>query len=144
MASGVVTIMLLFFCAALSYRMWKRNRYYKMVQHSLDEEERAFQDTLARSYNEDARLDGSDQEKLRMLESYLASARSREAAELEVASEAPIPTRVEDVDRFMAELAAAAGRDTRQHTHQMVTNTTPHEASTTSFSAVIRASADIV
>ena len=77
--------------------------------------------TLARSYHEDARLDGSDQEKLRMLESYLASARSREAAELEVASEAPIPTRVEDVDRFMAELVRAeTARHAalyRTHTH---------------------------
>ena len=25
-------------------RVWRRNRYYKKVQHSLDEEERAFQE----------------------------------------------------------------------------------------------------
>ena len=25
-------------------RIWRRNRYYKKVQHSLDEEERAFQE----------------------------------------------------------------------------------------------------
>lgn len=98
-------------CAALTCRIWKRNRYYKKVQHSLDEEERAFQETLARSYQDDAQLDGSDQEKLQILETYLASCGGGDV-ELKSTSDAPMPTRAEEVDRFMAELAAAAGGDT--------------------------------
>ena len=66
--------------------------------------------TLARSYHEDAQLDGPDQEKLQILESYLASARSGDT-ELAALPDAPMPTRAEDVDRFMQELAAAAGGD---------------------------------
>ena len=36
----------LVFCTAtcIICRIWRRNRYYKKVQHSLDEEERAFQE----------------------------------------------------------------------------------------------------
>ena len=40
-----------------------------------------------------------------MLESYMATM----ADDGDAASAAPMPTKVEDVDRFMAELAAAAG-----------------------------------
>ena len=67
--------------------------------------------TLARSYHEDTQLDGVDQEKLQILETYLASARTPGGGdgELQSADDAPLPTRAEDVDRFMAELAAAAG-----------------------------------
>ena len=35
---------LLLLLLLLACRIWKRNRYYKKVQHSLDEEERAFQE----------------------------------------------------------------------------------------------------
>ena len=67
--------------------------------------------TLARSYHEDAQLDGPDQERLQILETYLNSARGGEDSELKALPDAPMPTRAEDVDRFMAELAAAAGGD---------------------------------
>ena len=110
LAVGIATGVLLLFAAILVCRVWKRNRYYKKVQHSLDEEERAFQETLARSYHEDAQLDKPDQEKLRILETYLASAQAGNPEVKEV-SEVSMPTRAEDVDRFMAELAAAAGGD---------------------------------
>ena len=43
-AAGVVLL-----CASIIVcRIWKRNRYYKKVQHSLDEEERAFQECAHR------------------------------------------------------------------------------------------------
>ena len=64
--------------------------------------------TLARSYHEDAQLDAPDQEKLQMLETYLSSARPADG-ELRSVADTPMPTRAEDVDKFMAELAAAAG-----------------------------------
>ena len=107
-AIGAALCVLLLCFVVLVCRIWKRNRYYKKVQHSLDEEERAFQETLARSYHEDVQLDAPDQEKLKMLETYLSSAREG-GTELQMAADVPMPTRVEDVDTFMAELAAAAG-----------------------------------
>lgn len=112
-------------------RIWKRNRFYKKVQHSLDEEERAFQEcagkamlalkpavthlsprarscrTLARSYQDDPQLDGNDQEKLQMLETYMAMQGAGGDSEIQPAADAPLPTRAEDVDRFMAELVRA-------------------------------------
>ena len=106
--SGVGVVLLI--CAVLVCRIWKRNRYYKKVQHSLDEEERAFQETLERSYCEDTQLNGPDQEKLQILEIYLASARADDR-ELKAAVDAMMPSCAEDVDSFMAELAAAAGGD---------------------------------
>ncbi len=90
-------------------RIWRRNRYYKKVQHSLDEEERAFQETLARSYHQDeeSALDGVDRTKLHMLETYMQSL-SKGDADTSAADDAPLPTRAEDVDKFMNDLAAAA------------------------------------
>ena len=64
--------------------------------------------TLARSYHEDAQLDKPDQEKLRILETYLASAQTSNPEVKEV-SEVSMPTRAEDVDRFMAELVRTRG-----------------------------------
>ena len=85
-------------------RIWRRNRYYKKVQHSLEDEERAFQETLSRNYADDTtQLDGDDKEKLQMLESYMAS---MDETDTERADE--MPTKVEDVDKFMQDLAAAA------------------------------------
>jgi hypothetical protein len=43
---AVAALLLLFCCVMLVCRIWKRNRYYKKVQHSLDEEERAFQECV--------------------------------------------------------------------------------------------------
>jgi hypothetical protein len=43
-ALGVVGGVLLCTLACIVCRIWKRNRYYKKVQHSLDAEERAFQE----------------------------------------------------------------------------------------------------
>ena len=64
--------------------------------------------TLARSYQEDAAYEEPDQEKIQMLEQYLASREAADAdAELPTSVDAPIPTRAEDVDRFMAELVRA-------------------------------------
>ena len=101
---------ILLLVVAIACRIWKRNRYYKKVQHSLDEEERAFQETLARSYQDDSQLDGGDREKLRMLETYMASGGGGAGVPNDAggADDAPMPTRVEDVDKFMRELAAAA------------------------------------
>ena len=62
--------------------------------------------TLARSYQEDTQLDAPDQEKLQILETYLASAQAGDS-ELQPIPDAPMPTRAEDVDRFMAELVRA-------------------------------------
>jgi hypothetical protein len=111
-AGAAVGLVLLCF-VVLVCRIWKRNRYYKKVQHSLDEEERAFQETLARSYADDSQLDGPDQEKLQMLETYLSSSRSADA-DLSMADDAPMPTRAEDVDKFMAELVRAPRIYTRE------------------------------
>merc|ERR1719482_688729 len=91
-AVGILVGILLCGAGLIVCRIWKRNRYYKKVQHSLDEEERAFQETLARSYADDSQLDGPDQEKLQMLETYLSSARSADA-DLSMADDAPLPTR---------------------------------------------------
>lgn len=41
---GVLLGVLLCTVGFIACRIWKRNRYYKKVQHSLDEEERAFQE----------------------------------------------------------------------------------------------------
>ena len=68
---GIVSAVLLCAVVLIFCRIWKRNRYYKKVQHSLDEEERAFQETLARGYNDEQHLDGGDHERLQMLETYL-------------------------------------------------------------------------
>ena len=65
LGSCLLCLVLLALC-----RIWRRNRYYKKVQVSLDEEERAFQETLARSYQDDASMDAADQQKLQMLEAY--------------------------------------------------------------------------
>lgn len=107
---GGVGALVLLIILGIGCRIWKRNRYYKKVQHSLDEEERAFQETLARSYQDDAQLDGGDREKLRMLDTYMSTVGTAGAVgataateDLDVGS-----ARAEDVDRFMAELAAAA------------------------------------
>ena len=65
--------------------------------------------TLARSYNDEQHLDGGDHEKLQMLETYLqmqAQGAGNEASGAD--ADVEMPTRAEDVDRFMAELAAAA------------------------------------
>ena len=105
---GVVLLLLL----AVACRVYKRNRYYKKVQHSLDEEERAFQETLARSYHEEQALDGADQDKLRMLDTYMQGDGSTKGLD-SAPEDMPLPTRPEDIDRFMADLAAqAASRDT--------------------------------
>ena len=66
LGSCLLCLVLLALC-----RIWRRNRYYKKVQVSLDEEERAFQETLARSYQDDTSMDAADQQKLQMLEAYL-------------------------------------------------------------------------
>ena len=110
---GVVAGLLLCGLVCIVCRIWKRNRYYKKVQHSLDEEERAFQEyappqharchppnvaraphahgrrvrlgrrTLARSYNDEQHLDGGDHEKLQMLETYLQMQAQGERADFE-------------------------------------------------------------
>ena len=136
LVSAVVGILACGLCCIIC-RVWKRNRYYKKVQHSLDEEERAFQEcvmlaarmparrlcgsltppffvtllrTLARSYNDDQQLDGGDHEKLQMLETYLQMQAAGGEAELSSTADAELemPTRAEDVDKFMRELAEAA------------------------------------
>jgi len=108
---GVVFGIIACTLACIVCRIWRRNRYYKKVQHSLDEEERAFQETLSRSYQDDGtEYDGEDKEKLQMLETYMQSieyAAERGAAEGEDDGE-QLPSRAEDVDKFMQELAAAA------------------------------------
>jgi hypothetical protein len=112
---GIVSAVLLCAVVLVVCRIWKRNRYYKKVQHSLDEEERAFQETLARGYNDEQHLDGGDHERLQMLETYLqmqAEAGGADGATFRRGStELPMPTHPEDVDKFMQELAAAASGD---------------------------------
>lgn len=61
---------------------------------------------MSRNFREEAQLDAADQAKLQMLESYMASAGMAEAAA--GSASAPLPTRAEDVDKFMSDLAAAA------------------------------------
>lgn len=99
---------LLFFACIVGCRIWKRNRYYKKVQYSLDEEERAFQETLARSYQDDAQLDGGDRETLQMLDTYMMAPATSVPASAAAEAIDLGTARAEDVDRFMAELAAAA------------------------------------
>uniref|UniRef100_A0A7S0Q4D2 Uncharacterized protein n=1 Tax=Coccolithus braarudii TaxID=221442 RepID=A0A7S0Q4D2_9EUKA len=102
-------------------RIWRRNRYYRKVQRSLDEEEAAFQETLARNYQEESQLDAEDKEKLQMLESYMASSADgmgddNDRFDGQLEDGRSLPTRAEDVDKFMHDLAAAASgsNDTRQ------------------------------
>lgn len=71
--------------------------------------------TLARSYHQDeaSGLDHADKEKLQMLETYMASLSAggelgAESPSAGGGAETPLPSRAEDVDKFMAELAAAA------------------------------------
>lgn len=108
LGSCLLCLVLLALC-----RIWRRNRYYKKVQVSLDEEERAFQETLARSYQDDASMDAADQQKLQMLEAYLHTQTlgAGTGGALEEGADADYPTKVEDVDRFMADLAAAAAEN---------------------------------
>mmetsp|Transcript_55024 Transcript_55024/g.120031 ORF Transcript_55024/g.120031 Transcript_55024/m.120031 type:complete len:127 (-) Transcript_55024:571-951(-) len=100
----------LFVCSATCVicRIWRRNRYYRKVQRSLDEEEAAFQETLARNYQEETQLDAEDKEKLQMLESYMMGAEHGDNGLNTMEEGAPLPTRAEDVDKFMNDLAAAA------------------------------------
>ena len=56
---------------------------------------------------DDRLMDGNDQEKLQMLETYMAMQGAGGDAEIQPAADAPLPTRAEDVDRFMAELVRA-------------------------------------
>ena len=69
--------------------------------------------TLARSFGDEAdQLSSEERDKLAMLETYMQSLSSAaEGGEGGAAAgdAAPLPTRAEDVDKFMAELAAAAG-----------------------------------
>jgi hypothetical protein len=69
--------------------------------------------TLSRSYqnDEETGLDGGDKEKLQMLETYMQSLEQGGEA-MPPSDEAPLPSRAEDVDKFMAELAAAASGST--------------------------------
>ena len=55
-----------------------------------------------------------------MLETYLSSARTGDA-ELRSVTEAPMPTRAEDVDKFMAELVRACSHHDRHGTTAMTT-----------------------
>ena len=63
--------------------------------------------TLARNFRDESQLDAEDQAKLNMLESYVATA----GGEAGAATDAPLPTSAEDVDKFMSALAAAAAGD---------------------------------
>ena len=78
--------------------------------------------TLARSYNDEQHLDGGDHEKLQMLETYLQmQVESAEGAEaMTPALDAERPARAEDVDKFMAELAAAAAGSLPPADHEAV------------------------
>ena len=55
-------------------------------------------------------MDAADQQKLQMLEAYLDTQTpgAGRSSALEEEEDADYPTKVEDVDRFMADLAAAA------------------------------------
>lgn len=65
--------------------------------------------TLARSYqDDDTQLEGQDHEKLQMLETYMAMQQSG-GNEIEAAEDAPLPSRAEEVDKFMAELVRRVG-----------------------------------
>ena len=64
--------------------------------------------TLARSYEDDGiELDNADRAKLEMLDSYMSSA-AGDADDAEPDAALAMPTRPEDVDKFMEDLAAAA------------------------------------
>ena len=116
LALAVSGALILCLCLLVLCRIWRRNRYYKKVQVSLDEEERAFQETLARSYNDEAAIDENDQQKLQMLETYMnmqGGSPGGRGGDLEEGGEGDysIPTKPEDVDKFMKDLAAAAAGD---------------------------------
>ena len=113
-AIALATLLALLLAALL--RVHRRNKYYRKVQRALDEEEAAFQSTLARNFADDPQLqlDDGDKAKLQMLESYMAETDKAAATDAHApgmlpADDAPLPTRVEDVDKFMNDLAAAAG-----------------------------------
>ena len=103
-------------------RIYRRTRYYKKVQHSLEEEERAFQASLSLKYGEGGEpssLDQADKERLQMVENYLDSVGdglSGDGTEQRGAKDAP--TKVEDVEAFMEELAAAAAGNSTNEEHQ--------------------------
>lgn len=67
--------------------------------------------TLARSYEQEGvELDAADRDKLQMLDSYMASVEGADAdapePEEDPADLAPMPTKIEDVDKFMERAAS--------------------------------------
>ena len=98
---GVLLGMLVCIGTCIVCRIYRRTRYYKKVQHSLEEEERAFQASLSLKYGEGGEpssLDQADKERLQMVENYLDSVGdgvSTDGAEQRAAKDAP--TKVEDV-----------------------------------------------
>ena len=109
LAALAALLLLLAAAACLAYRVHRRNRYYRKVQRALDEEEAAFQETLAKNFDNDAHLDDADKAKIQMLEAYMKSATGPDAhIGIAPADEPNLPMRPEDVDKFMSRLAAAA------------------------------------
>lgn len=94
--AGVLLGMIACIGTCIVCRIYRRTRYYKKVQHSLEEEERAFQASLSLKYGEGGEpssLDEADKERLQMVENYLDSvgpAEQRDAKD--------VPTKVEDVE----------------------------------------------
>jgi hypothetical protein len=119
---GVLLGMLVCIGTCIVCRIYRRTRYYKKVQHSLEEEERAFQASLSLKYGEGGEpssLDQADKERLQMVENYLDSVGdglSGDGTEQRGAKDAP--TKVEDVEAFMEELAAAAAGNSTNEEHQ--------------------------
>lgn len=89
-------------------RVFRRTRYYKKVQHSLEEEERAFQARLAMKHGGDeSSLDPADQERLEMVENYLTSIGGECGIGqdgTDASTDPHMPKGVDDVDAFMKEL----------------------------------------
>lgn len=89
-------------------RIFRRTRYYKKVQHSLEEEERAFQARLAMKHaGDESSLDPADQERLEMVENYLTSIGGECGIGqdgTDASTDPHMPKGVDDVDAFMKEL----------------------------------------
>jgi len=93
-------------CALVLLRWCRRRRFYKKVQRTMDEEELAFQKSLAKNYTEEmAELDDSERERLQLLENYMETMGASLGADEDKDGDG---ADLENVEAFLDQLSKAA------------------------------------